>query len=174
MSYHFHKCLLLFPMPAALLGFFITSHPDHPHPRCTLPLCPLVPFLYSLTCCLDKLCFRRYHSTVFTEKPKFILTCRTPPDLTTICLSRLFSLCLSHSRLLAVLQTNSSESAFLISLLLFLSPLLDTLFPTVLSKFCYHPKSAYNSPYTAKLPQIPLSPLPSLLSRAFGIAAQLA
>ena len=50
MSYYYQKCLLLFSIPTALVYFFITSRPDYPHPHCHLPLCRLVPFLYSLTC----------------------------------------------------------------------------------------------------------------------------
>ena len=135
---------------------------------------PFGPFPLQPDLLLDKLCFRRCPSTIFTEKPKFILTCRTLPDLTTICLSRLSSLCLSHSILLAILQTHSSESAFLISFLLFLSLFLTHRFSQHCQNFAHHSKPTCNCPYTARLPHFPLSLVPSLLSCAFGIAAQLA
>lgn len=96
-SYHVPKCLLLLSMTTALVYSFITSHPDYLQPHCHLPLCSfgLIPLL------LNKLCFRRYHSTIFLVKSKRIPAFRALPDMTTAYLSNL-SLCPSHSRLFAM------------------------------------------------------------------------
>lgn len=58
-------------MPPVLVYSSMTSHPDYP-PHCNLPLL-IGLFSLQLVLLLNKLCLRRYHSTIFTVKSKFIL-----------------------------------------------------------------------------------------------------
>lgn len=57
-------------MPPVLVYSSMTSHPDYP-PHCNLPLL-IGLFSLQLVLLLNKLCLRRYHSTIFTVKSKFI------------------------------------------------------------------------------------------------------